>query len=92
MPSDALYAIGSIPRRPRDALRLSQKTCLRSAYRIFGLKRDMFLERATAGFARGRVVLAMLNPSRDISVLAGVSRVFYLFLRGKTFVFPVIGA
>ena len=46
MPSDALYAIGSNPRRLRDALRLSQKTCLRSAYRIFGLKRDMFLKRA----------------------------------------------
>jgi hypothetical protein len=32
-----------IPRRPRGAMTLSQKTCLRSAYRFFGLKKDMFL-------------------------------------------------
>ena len=31
------------PRRPRGAMMLSQKTCLRSAYRFFGLKTDMFL-------------------------------------------------
>lgn len=60
MPSDAQYAIGANPRRPRGAMRLSQKTCLRSAYRIFGLKRDMFLTCAAAGLAL-RVVLAMLH-------------------------------
>ena len=67
MPSDAQDAIGSIPRRLRGAMRLSQKTCLRSAYRIFGLlpilifmhieigiKRDMFLGRARLrGFLAG---------------------------------------
>ena len=67
MPSDAQDAIGSIPRRLRGAMRLSQKTCLRSAYRIFGLlpvsismhigigiKRDMFLKRARLrGFLAG---------------------------------------
>ena len=53
MPSDAQDAIGSIPRRPRDAMKLSQKTCLRSEYRFFGLKSDMFLVRARLrGFPR----------------------------------------
>ena len=54
LPSEAQDAIGSNPRRPRDAMKLSQKTCLRSAYQIFGLKRDMFLSCARCGCSRGR--------------------------------------
>ena len=34
-------------------MRLSQKTCLRSAYRIFGLRIDMFLKRVAAGLPAG---------------------------------------
>ena len=60
LPSDAREAIGANPRRPRDAMKLSQKTCLRSAYQIFGLKRDMFLSCARCGCSRGRAALAIL--------------------------------
>ena len=92
MSSDARYAIGSIPRRPRDAMRLSQKTCLRSAYRIFGLKRDMFLKRARL---RGCPWAGCACDTESVAGYIGAGRCiprFYLFLRGKTFVFPVIGA
>ena len=50
----AQYAIGILPRRPRGAMKLSQKTCLWSAYRFFGLKRDMFLWARGVGNHAGR--------------------------------------
>ena len=91
MPSDAQYAIGIDPRRPRGAMRLSQKTCLRIAYRIFGLKRDMFLSRARlwglprAGSACDAVSFAgYIGFDRDIPLFHALS--------GKAFVFPMIGA
>ena len=91
MPSDAQYAIGIDPRRPRGAMRLSQKTCLRIAYRIFGLKRDMFLSRARLwGFPRAGGACDAVSFAGYI----GLGRNIPLFhaLSGKAFVFPMIGA
>ena len=83
LPSEAQNAIGSNPRRPRDAMKLSQKTCLRSAYQIFGLKRDMFLSCARCGCSRGR----RLRYCVDCGIyreLAGVSRFYVCPFRENT--------
>ena len=71
-------------------MRLSQKTCLRSAYRIFGLKRDMFLTCAAAGLAL-RVVLAMLHE-RGIYRLRPVYPAFLSDYYRENSVFPSFGA
>ena len=76
MPSDAQCAIGANPRRPRGAMRLSQKTCPRSVYRFFGLKRDMFLVRARLRVFRQRAALAFLYSCGIYRFLAGMSRFF----------------
>ena len=82
MPSDAQYAIGANPRRPRGAMRLSQKTCPRSVYRFFGLKRDMFLVRARLRVFRQRAALALLCSCGIYRFLADISR-FFMCLPGK---------
>ena len=81
MPSDAQYAIGDNPRRPRGAMRLSQKTCLRIAYRFFGLKRDMFLVRARLRVFRQRAALVILCIHGIYRIMAGMSR--FLCVPGK---------
>ncbi len=86
MSSDAQYAIGANPRRPRGAMRLSQKTCLRIAYRFFGLKRDMFLVRARLWVFRQRAALVILCIRGIYRIMAGMSRFFVC--TGETFVFP----
>ena len=89
MPSDAQYAIGANPRRPRGVMRLSQKTCPRSVYRFFGLKRDMFLVRARLRVFRQRAAFAFLCSCGIYRFLAGMSR-FLCVYRGNL-CFPAIG-
>jgi len=90
LPSEAQDAIGLNPRRPRDAMKLSQKTCLRSAYQIFGLKRDMFLSCARCGCSRRR----RLRYCTDCGIYRywPVYPAFMSVHSGKTCVFPLLGA